>query len=187
MEKDAPPSGNSARSDDGGDSETERPLARNPKTVHERLRAMRAHLNLTQRYVVETLQWRWRKKLSRYETGESELTLSDATALAELYGMSLDWLAGRAPHHSGFAPGQAIADRGTYEALMRHQELDPDREFYLPVRVPKDPMPISSKEADALEGVIRALLAGRRNEPPPHLDEAVAGGQTASTTSPRQT
>jgi transcriptional regulator with XRE-family HTH domain len=137
------------------------------REIGQRLRQFRKTTGLTQREVVVKLEWRWRKKLSRYETGESEVTLEDARALADLYGISLDWIAGRTAHPSGLEPGSRIVHRPLFEALIHRQELDPTLDLIHPLTVPDDPLVVSPEEAEAMEYVVRALLGARGAGPRP--------------------
>ena len=84
---------------------------------------------MSQRQVVDALNWRWHKKLSRIENDESVPSLMDAAALADFYGISLDWLTGQAPNPSGLVPGTVITTR-----LIAQVLLDPEES-----NLPKDP------------------------------------------------
>lgn len=62
--------------------------------LNERLRKCRAAIGATQEDVVRETGITY-STYRRYERGGSEPTLSDAARLAEYFGVSLDYLAGR--------------------------------------------------------------------------------------------
>ncbi len=62
--------------------------------VYERLRDLREDADLSQQKLAEKL-YMHRTTYVRYESGERELPLNIAILLADFYGVSLDFLAGR--------------------------------------------------------------------------------------------
>lgn len=68
-----------------------------------RLKELRLAQNLTQKAMAEKLGMVKRNYI-RYETGEVDPPLSKAIALADFFGVSLDYLVGRVDDpHGGFA------------------------------------------------------------------------------------
>lgn len=61
---------------------------------YQRLRDMREDHDLTQKQIADRLYMQ-REVYRRYETGEREIPLCIAIQLADYYGVSLDYLAGR--------------------------------------------------------------------------------------------
>ena len=61
---------------------------------YQRIRDLREDADLTQLEVANKLYMQL-TQYRRYETGEREIPLNIAIAIADLYGVSLDWIAGR--------------------------------------------------------------------------------------------
>ena len=64
-----------------------------------RIRELREDADFTQKYVWGYLHC-GQSQYSKYECGERALPLSYAVKLAELYGVSLDYLTGRTDKHN---------------------------------------------------------------------------------------
>ncbi len=62
--------------------------------MYSRIRELREDNDLTQKAISEKL-YMYKTTYVRYETGERELPLNIAVMLADFYGVSLDYLAGR--------------------------------------------------------------------------------------------
>lgn len=61
---------------------------------YQRIRDLREDSDQTQAEIAQKL-FMQREQYRRYETGEREIPFNIAIAIAELYGVSLDYLAGR--------------------------------------------------------------------------------------------
>ena len=48
--------------------------------------------------------------ISRWETGQNDPKFTQVARAAEIYGVSLDWMCGKAAHRSGLRPGYTIID-----------------------------------------------------------------------------
>lgn len=60
---------------------------------YERLKEVREDLDLTQREAAEAIGIR-QQQLSKYETGEQEMTVSKLKELCKYYGVSSDYILG---------------------------------------------------------------------------------------------
>ncbi len=67
---------------------------------YERIRNLREDSDKTQEQVAKLL-FMQREQYRRYETGEREIPLGIAIQIAELYNVSLDYLAGRTNNKKG--------------------------------------------------------------------------------------
>ena len=67
---------------------------------YERIRDLREDSDKTQEQVAKLL-FMQREQYRRYETGEREIPLGIAIQIAELYDVSLDYLAGRTNNKKG--------------------------------------------------------------------------------------
>ena len=72
---------------------TERPRASLRKFVGKRLRAARRQKRLTQAQAGEMLGYCW-NSISRFETGQTSISLDHLEMFAEAYGRSVGWLLG---------------------------------------------------------------------------------------------
>lgn len=68
----------------------------------ERLRACRKKMNKSQEEAAAEMELSYRS-YRRYESGESEPTLTPLVRLADYFGVSLDYLTGRSDDDSPFA------------------------------------------------------------------------------------
>lgn len=66
-----------------------------PAPIVERLRAAREHAGLSQGQVAKLLNMH-RPTISEIEAGRRKLTADELVRFADLYGVSLDWLTGKA-------------------------------------------------------------------------------------------
>ena len=62
--------------------------------MHKQLRSIRTKKGYTQQQIAQALGIR-QTVYSRYETGENEMPMHHYIALADFYGVSLDYLVGR--------------------------------------------------------------------------------------------
>lgn len=65
-----------------------------PLSVGERLTLLRTRAGLSKSQLAKDM-YTTRQVIRRWETGEQQLKLDDAVRIADYYGVSLDWLAGR--------------------------------------------------------------------------------------------
>ncbi len=77
--------------------------------VYQRLRDLREDKDLTQKQVADKL-FLHLTQYRRYETGESELPMNIAINIAELYDVSLDYIAGRTQHRQGMSRPEFSGD-----------------------------------------------------------------------------
>ena len=71
--------------------------------IFERIRNIREDNDLTQSQIAEFLNINQRT-YSRYERGEISITIETMCKLADYYGTSLDYLAGRTDKKTPYAP-----------------------------------------------------------------------------------
>lgn len=142
----------------------------------ERLRRARADSGLSQEEVAFAISSTVRS-LTRWEGGECEPGFTLLCALADLYGVSLDWLADRSPLRSPAVEGAVLVDEDVLDALrriatrggrlteipaemIRHPGID-----YAYV-VPPRPRAVTVEEASRIETEVRKhidLLKGKRD------------------------
>lgn len=67
---------------------------------YQRIRDLREDSDMTQKQVAEKLYMHL-TQYRRYETGESELPMNIAVNIADMYQVSLDYIAGRSVHKKG--------------------------------------------------------------------------------------
>lgn len=84
--------------------------------VGARLREARKAAGLTQTEAADALRVT-SESIGRWERGQNEPGLSQTAHLAELYGVSLDWLVGKATHQSGLRLGATIVDDDCVSAI----------------------------------------------------------------------
>lgn len=65
-----------------------------PLSVGERLTLLRTRAGLSKSQLAKDM-YTTRQVIRRWETGEQQLKLDDAVRVADYFGVSLDWLAGR--------------------------------------------------------------------------------------------
>ena len=65
-----------------------------PLSVGERLTLLRTRAGLSKSQLAKDM-YTTRQVIRRWETGEQQLKLDDAVRIADYFGVSLDWLAGR--------------------------------------------------------------------------------------------
>lgn len=65
-----------------------------PLSVGERLTLLRTRARLSKSQLAKDM-YTTRQVIRRWETGEQQLKLDDAVRIADYFGVSLDWLAGR--------------------------------------------------------------------------------------------
>ena len=89
-----------------------------------RLRELRQQRNMTQLEVAESLGVS-RVTITKYETGDREPDLKTAQRLAELFGVSIDYLVGASDDDPGPAPS-TDEDEPIRFAALSGPEVDPD-------------------------------------------------------------
>ena len=88
--------------------------------TYQRIRDLREDSDLTQKQVAEKLYMHL-TQYRRYESGESEVPLNIAISIADLYDVSLDYIAGRSIHRHGNAAPEFTADE--IELIDRFRSL----------------------------------------------------------------
>ncbi|MCK5940911.1 MAG: helix-turn-helix transcriptional regulator [Planctomycetes bacterium] len=129
---------------------------------------------MLQETVAEQLRFPVRS-LSRWEQGEADLGASKLAALAELYGVSMDWIAGRTPLRHCVQPGAVLFDPARLDELEALANsganiYDVPRRLVRPpgvncaAVVPENAEVISEEAADLVEARMREIwkrLGGR--------------------------
>ena len=70
------------------------------RVVLKRIKSAREHAGLSQGQVAKLLSMH-RPTISELEAGRRKISVSDLLKLADLYGVSVEWLAGRKPERVG--------------------------------------------------------------------------------------
>jgi len=138
-----------------------------PSGVGPRLAQARREANLTQEDIGRLLNVA-PETVSRWEQERNVPSFLQVSRLADAYAVSLDWIAGRAPHPSGLRPGHTVVDR---KALTRLREAkahglalkdvgDLLRPPHVAVAwdVPEDPVVMNSTAEKDLHVEIQGLL-----------------------------
>ncbi|MCL2604732.1 MAG: helix-turn-helix domain-containing protein [Defluviitaleaceae bacterium] len=87
------------------------------KKLSDRLRSLREDNDLTQADVAKLINKR-QQQYSKYETGESEPSLSALSTLADYYGISIDYLMGRTSCREGIAAQNMEITPGTTVGML---------------------------------------------------------------------
>ena len=86
-------------------------------TLGQRLRLARCRAGMSQEHVASEVGIPARS-LTRWEHGESDVGVSKLAKLAQLFGVSMDWLTGRTPLHHCVRPGVVLLDSAALDELV---------------------------------------------------------------------
>lgn len=145
-------------------------------TLAQRLRQARTEAKILQEDAAYAIGSTVRS-LTRWESGECEPGFTMLCSLAELYGVSLDWLADRSPMRGPLVEGSVLVDEDVLDAvrqlaerggrlteipsqMIRHPGID--YAYVIPTR----PRAVSMEEAARIDEEVRKhieLLKGKRS------------------------
>ena len=93
---------------------------------YDRIKDLREDSDKTQQELAEYLGTS-SQHYGKYEMGRAEIPFERAIMLAEFYGVSLDYIAGRTNNKSGFAGGATAEQRELLELLMTMSSEEKER------------------------------------------------------------